>query len=97
MYQTLSQNSNPHVISHNPAVDIQDSSNKKSNWSACLFNARSIVNKLNNFQSYIWILILWSSRKPGLLTQFLTMKSYLWTLPFIVKTVAPEEVVSCLQ
>jgi len=56
MYQT--QNSNPHVISRNPAVDIQDNSNKKSNWSSCLFNARSIVNKLNNFQSYIYSLDL---------------------------------------
>ena len=48
------QNSNPYVLSHNPAAEIQGNQNKKTNRNACLFNARSIVNKLYNFQRYIY-------------------------------------------
>jgi len=56
MQQT--QNSNPCALQHNPAADSHDNRNKKTNWNACLFNARSIVNKLNNFQSYVYSLDL---------------------------------------
>ena len=31
-----------------------DTSSNKNKWNACLFNAGSIVNKLNNFQSYVY-------------------------------------------